>query len=59
MFLGMDFLTQAKVSILPYLGTLAFIEQGKPCIIMIVREEDTIDYGNFIKLEFSTRLNGG
>ena len=36
MIIGMNFLTQAEVSIMPYLRTLAFMEKGTPCIVMVV-----------------------
>ena len=36
MIIGMDFLMQAEVSIMLYLRTLAFMEKGTPCIVMVV-----------------------
>ena len=36
MIIGMNFLTQAEVSIMPYLRTLAFMEKGMPCTVMVV-----------------------
>ena len=43
MILGKNFLMQVKVSILSYLGKMEFMERGKPCIVMTIREEDAID----------------
>ena len=34
--LGMDFLMAAKVGILPYLGSLAFLEFGVPYVVKTV-----------------------
>ena len=38
--LGMDFLMGAKVGILPYLGSLAFLEFGKPYVVKTMRIEE-------------------
>ena len=38
LILGMDFLVEAEVSILPYLGALAFLKQGTPCTVNTLRE---------------------
>ena len=58
MILGMDFLTQVEVSIMPYLRTLAFMERGTQCTIITV-EKDAINSKNLTMLESSTRLCGG
>ena len=36
MIMGMNFLTQAEVSIMPYLRTLEFMEKGTACTMMAV-----------------------
>ena len=36
MIIGMDFLMQAEVRILPYLRSLVFMKKGTPCIMMTV-----------------------
>ena len=38
--LGMDFLMEAKVGILPYLGSLAFLEFGTPYVVKTVPMEE-------------------
>ena len=38
LILGMDYLMVVEVRILPYLGVLAFLEQGTPCIVNTLRE---------------------
>ena len=38
LILGMDFLMEAEVGILPYLGALAFLEQGTPCTVNTLQE---------------------
>ena len=58
MILGMEFLTQVEVSIMPYLRTLAFMERGTQCTI-ITMEKDAINSKNLTMLESSTRLRGG
>ena len=58
MIIGMDFLTQAKVNIMPYLRTLAFMEKGMPCTVMAVRNH-AIETENGARLDSSTEHNGG
>ena len=38
LILGMDFLMEAEVNILPYLGALAFLKQGTPYAVNTLRE---------------------
>ena len=57
MILGMNFLTQAEVSIMPYLRTLMFMEQGMSCTVITV-EEDATDARNLTRLESLTRPSG-
>ena len=40
LILGMDCLMVVEVRILPYLGVLAFLEQGRPCIVNTLRKGD-------------------
>ena len=40
LLLSMDFLMAAKVGILPYLGSLAFLEFGMPYLVKIVSIEE-------------------
>ena len=58
MIMGMNFLMQAEVSIMPYLRTLVFMEKGTPCTVMAVenqaRETDT-----GARLDSPTVHNGG
>ena len=44
---------------MPYMRTLAFMERGMLCIVMIVVEENSIDARNFTRLEFSNGPSGG
>ena len=53
MIIRMDFLTQAEVSIMPYLRTFAFIEKGTPCIVMDV-ENHAMETENGARLDSST-----
>ena len=48
--LGMDFLMAAKVGILPYLGSLAFLEFGTPYVVKIVpmEEEPNFDLSSMV-----------
>ena len=51
LILGMDFLMGAEVSILLYLGALAFLEQGTPCTVNTLREGDMVgSYSNWIRM---------
>ena len=59
MIIGMDILTQAEVSILPYLRTLTFLERWTSCTIMTMGEEHSIDAENLTKLESSIIHSGG
>ena len=45
MIMGMNFLTRAEVSIMPYLRTLAFMEKGMPNTVLAVKNQamKTID----------------
>ena len=58
MIIGMDFLTQAEVSILPYLRTLTFMEKGTPCTMMVVGNH-AIESENEARLDSSTEHSGG
>ena len=42
--LGMDFIMEAKVGILPYLGSLEFLEFGTPYIVKTVSMEMQPNY---------------
>ena len=57
MILGMNFLTQAEVSIMPYLRILAFMERGTSCTVITI-EEDATDARNLTRLESLTRPSG-
>ena len=54
MIIGMDFLTQAEVSIMPYLRTLVFMEKGTPCTMMAMGNH-AIETENRERLDFSTK----
>ena len=43
--LDMDFLMEEKVGILPYLGSLAFLEFGTPYVVKIVLIEEEPNFG--------------
>ena len=58
MIMGMNFLTQAKVSIMPYLRTLAFMEKGTPCTVMAV-ENHAREIKDGVRLDSSTKHSGG
>ena len=45
--LGMDFLMAAKVGILPYLGSLAFLEFGTPYVVKTVPMEEEPNFTDF------------
>ena len=45
LLLGMDFLMAAKVRILPYLGSLAFLEFGTPYVVKTVPMEEELNFG--------------
>ena len=55
---GMNFLMQAKVSIMPYLRTLVFMEKGMSCKVMTV-ENQAIKTKNETRLVSSIEHNGG
>ena len=52
--IGMDFLTQTEVSIMPYLRPLAFMENGKTCTVMAV-ENHAMEIENGTRLDSSTK----
>ena len=54
----MDFLTQAVVSIMPYLRTLALMEKGNPCTVMAMGNH-AIETENKARLDSSTEHSGG
>ena len=53
-----DFLMQTEVSIMPYLRTLAFMEKGTPCTVMVVGNH-AIETENGARLDSSTKHSGG
>ena len=57
MIIGMNFLTQAKVSIMPYLRTLAFMEKEMPCTMMAV-ENHAMETENEARLDSSAEHSG-
>ena len=58
MIIGMNFLTQAEVSIMPYLRTLAFMEKGTSCTVMAL-ENHAMEIENKPRLDSSTKQSGG
>ena len=58
MIIGMNFLTQAEVSIMPYLRTLAFMEKGTPCTMMAL-ENHAMETENRPRLDSSSKHSGG
>ena len=58
MIIGMNFLTQAEVSIMPYLRTLAFMEKGMLCIVMAV-ENHVMETENGARLVSSKKTQWG
>ena len=58
MIIKMDFLIQAKVSIMAYLRTLAFMEKGTPCTVMVVVDH-AIETEIRARLDSSTKHSGG
>ena len=58
MIIMMDFLTQAEVSILPYLRTLAFMEYGMLCTVMVLGNH-IIETENRVRLDSLTEHSGG
>ena len=58
MIIEMNFLMQAKVSIMPYLRTLVFMEEGTPCTVMGVGNH-AIEIDNGTRLDSSTEHIGG
>ena len=58
MIMGMNFLTRAEVSIMPYLRTLAFMEKGTPCTVLAV-ENQAMKTEDGVRLYSSTKHGGG
>ena len=58
MIMGMNFLMQEEVSIMPYLRTLAFIEKETSCIVMAM-ENHAMETKDGVRLDSSTKLSGG
>ena len=58
MIMGMNFLTQAEVRIMPYLRTLAFMEKGTSCIVMAV-ENHAMETKDGARLDSSIKHSGG
>ena len=58
LIMGMNFLTQAEVSIMPYLRTLAFMEKGTPCLVLAV-ENQAMKTEDGARLCSSTKHSGG
>ena len=58
MIMGMNFLTQAEVSIMPYLRILVFMEKGTPCIVLVM-ENQAMETEDGARLNSSTKHNGG
>ena len=56
--MGMNFLTQAEVSIMPYLRTLAFMEKGTSCTVLVV-ENQAMETEDGARLYSSTTHSGG
>ena len=56
--IGMDFLTQVEVSIMPYLRTLAFLEKGTPCTMMAM-ENHAMKTEKWGKVEFLNKTQWG
>ena len=56
--MGMNFLTQEEVSIMPYLRTLVFMEKGMSCIVMVV-ENQAMETEDGVRLDSSTKHSGG
>ena len=58
MIMGMNFLMQDEVSIMPYLGTLAFMEKVTPCTVLTV-ENQAMNNKDGARLCSSTTQSGG
>ena len=58
MIMGMNFLMQAEVRIMPYLRTLAFFEKGTPCTVLAV-ENQAMKTKDGARLCSSTTHSGG
>ena len=58
MIMGMNFLTQSEVSIMPYLRTLEFMEKGISCIMMTV-EDHAMETKEGARLDSSTKHSRG
>ena len=58
MIMGMNFLTRAEVSIIPYLRTLAFMEKGTSCTVLAV-ENQIMKTKDGARLCSSTKHSGG
>ena len=58
MIIGMNFLMQAEVSVMPYLRTLAFMEKGTPCTVLAV-ENQAMRNKDGARLYSSTIHSGG
>ena len=58
MIMGMNFLMQAEVSVMPYLRTLVFMEKGTPCTVLVV-ENQAMRTKDGARLYSSTIHSGG
>ena len=58
MIIGMNFLAQVEVSIMPYLRTLAFMEKGTPCIVLAM-ENQAMETEDGARLDSLTKHSGG
>ena len=58
MIMGMNFLMQAEVSIMPYMRTLTFMEKGTPCTVLSVKNQ-AMETEDGARLYSSTKHSGG